>query len=585
MLYILRQTLSSKFNVVIPVLLLICVPLSSVSARSIIEIQDEIEDQESVLDSLENEISSLENDLANNQSKLGSTNSELEQLQLEIESIQKEIEINELQLQLIQDQIALKELEKTQKELQRNISLEENYIDWRSRDVQAYRFLGKSEAIEKNREYESFLIALQQKQILSIFNDLLSLDQLVIEYNDTLEILESQNGELENKKSELEARIAQLNAAVNASYSEIGSLQDQSSNIEKQISLLQEEQKQAYQRERDILENDDGSGGGDVTQGEWYFYGSGRDLYQGHGVGLSQWGAHGMGANGFSYQEILTFYYTGTQISGGRNDTISVQGYGSMDLNAYAAGLGEVPDKACGTSEQASDNPSKYVVDSPSTQWDCWPEESIKAQVVAAKTYALWYTSVYGSICTTAVCQVYSGGTGKQWAADETQGQVVTSGGIPIEAVYSSDNSQGYGTADNDTIWQSFSGYGNPYSYLRAVNDSGYATQTQWTLWAYQTNGFTANDIDNLLSYIANSPNYSSSIRSEAQSIINQIGSVASLGFERDGSLRVKRVVVTGANGQSRTIGGWWFKNVWNSWTFDRGSNDYIYSQTFFLGE
>ncbi len=34
----------------------------------------------------------------------------------------------------------------------------------------------------------------------------------------------------------------------------------------------------------------------------------------GHGVGLSQWGAHEMAARGYSYREILTFYYTDVQI-------------------------------------------------------------------------------------------------------------------------------------------------------------------------------------------------------------------------------------------------------------------------------
>ena len=34
----------------------------------------------------------------------------------------------------------------------------------------------------------------------------------------------------------------------------------------------------------------------------------------GHGVGLSQWGAHEMASRGYSYREILTFYYTDVQI-------------------------------------------------------------------------------------------------------------------------------------------------------------------------------------------------------------------------------------------------------------------------------
>lgn len=585
MSFTLPQIQNSKFKVFLIVLLVLVVPITSVSARSITDIQEEIDSQQQSLNELENEINGLKTDLSNQQAQLGSASSELENLQVEISSIQKEISINELELQLISDQIKLKQLEKSQKEISRNINLEIGYLDWRVQDVQAYSFLGKSKDLEKNREYDSFLIDEQQKQITELFKELLTLDLLVDEYNQKLVELEEKNKELDSKKLELEKRLAEINSIIYSSYSQLGSLQDHSSNIQKQISQLQEEQKLAFEREKEILENDPGGGGGDISEGQWYFYGTGRDLYQGHGVGLSQWGAHGLAKNGYSYSDILTFYYAGTQISSGINSNINVQGYGNMSLDTYAAGLGEVPDKACGSSEQVSQNPAKYVVDNPSTSWDCWPEEAIKAQVVAAKAYAYWYNSVYGSICTSASCQVYVGGNAKAWAATETAGMVVTYSGTPIEAVYSSDNSQGYGTADNDTIWQNFSGNGTAYAYLRAANDSGLATQTQWTNWAYQTNGFGATDIDSLLNYIANSANYSASIRNEAQSIINQIGNVSTINFVRDPSLRVKKVVLVGTNGQTREMGGWWFKNTWNSWSYDTGRLDYIYSQTFFLSQ
>ena len=36
----------------------------------------------------------------------------------------------------------------------------------------------------------------------------------------------------------------------------------------------------------------------------------------GHSVGMSQWGAYGMAQQGFDYEEILKFYFTGIQIAG-----------------------------------------------------------------------------------------------------------------------------------------------------------------------------------------------------------------------------------------------------------------------------
>jgi stage II sporulation protein D len=34
----------------------------------------------------------------------------------------------------------------------------------------------------------------------------------------------------------------------------------------------------------------------------------------GHGVGMSQWGAYGMAKQGYSYREILNYYYSNVQI-------------------------------------------------------------------------------------------------------------------------------------------------------------------------------------------------------------------------------------------------------------------------------
>lgn len=48
----------------------------------------------------------------------------------------------------------------------------------------------------------------------------------------------------------------------------------------------------------------------DTATGEMTFTSSGY----GHGVGLSQYGADGMAKEGFTYKEILTHYYTGTEV-------------------------------------------------------------------------------------------------------------------------------------------------------------------------------------------------------------------------------------------------------------------------------
>jgi len=56
-------------------------------------------------------------------------------------------------------------------------------------------------------------------------------------------------------------------------------------------------------------------------QGDTYVF-SGRGF--GHGVGMSQWGAHEMASRGHSYQEILSFYYDGARIRSVESGTFSL---------------------------------------------------------------------------------------------------------------------------------------------------------------------------------------------------------------------------------------------------------------------
>ena len=44
----------------------------------------------------------------------------------------------------------------------------------------------------------------------------------------------------------------------------------------------------------------------------------------GHGIGMSQYGAYGMAQQGSSYRDILTHYYTGTEISRADTQTVRV---------------------------------------------------------------------------------------------------------------------------------------------------------------------------------------------------------------------------------------------------------------------
>lgn len=556
-------------------------------SQSVEEIEKEIAQQEEKLSNTQKEIDSLENQLTNASKKLESASDGLPKIEAELKELETQLEINKKTLQLLEEANQLKEIEKKRLEALQEKSIKDVYKIWKIEENK-YGALFESRTDYKRAEfYGRVIFGVGNEMVDGISAELDELESEIGNSEQIVSELEKQNEELESKKTELKNEIQRLNSVIANGQGSIAGLKTRQESLQNTITNLLAEQKEAASREAEILNNTPNNpGNGGDGSGDLYFTGRGRDLYQGHGVGMSQWGAYGAGLSGWSAEQILSFYYKSTNIQT-RAANISVQGYGTMSADKYVAGLGEVPDRACGTAAQAAERPDKYVQDNPNTVWDCWPEEAIKAQVIAARSYAINYG---GTICTTAACQVYTGGTAKQWAADETSNLVIvstgsTDNGQVIEALYSSDNSQGSGTANNDTIFQNFQGNGTPYSYLRAANDSSFATKTSWTNWTYQTGTYSYQSIWNMFDFIANNPasGASSSMKSNIRSMISGANGVKSISFERDPSARVKKVWVTFDNNVVKSIGGWWFKNAWNNWAYDTGTYDYIYSQTFYL--
>ena len=156
-----------------------------------------------------------------------------------------------------------------------------------------------------------------------------------------------------------------------------------------------------------------------------------------HRNGMSQYGAKARAEAGQSAEEILAAYYPGTTLKKDYSamSNISVDGYGSMSFeDSYLQSIYEVP---------AS-----------------WPLETLKAQAVAARTYAIRYTSNGSkSICTTESCQVFKNTKkGGDWekAVNETRGWVlVDNDNNPVSTQYASThggytNTRGWDTTDNN---------------------------------------------------------------------------------------------------------------------------------------
>ncbi len=142
-----------------------------------------------------------------------------------------------------------------------------------------------------------------------------------------------------------------------------------------------------------------------------------------HFKGMSQYGAYGRAKQGQNYETILKAYYgNGIEIKDHNPDAqIVVEGYGSFSLEEYA----------------------KRIYEMPGSWGDEGGMEALKAQAIAARSYAL---ARGGTICATEACQVFKPSPkGGRWeeAVNATRGKVVYANGSPFSTWYAS-TSGGY---------------------------------------------------------------------------------------------------------------------------------------------
>lgn len=182
-----------------------------------------------------------------------------------------------------------------------------------------------------------------------------------------------------------------------------------------------------------------------------------------HRKGMSQYGARGRAQNGQDYKTILKAYYGKEPVSKDTGGDINVTGFGSMNFeDKYLMGIAEMP--------------------------STWSAEALKAQAVAARTYAYRYKAQGSSICTTEACQVYSdskaNNTPAAWrqAVNDTRGQVLED----VVTYYASTHG---GFAD-PIGWDTTDGSGGSSFIDKAYDKIG---GSPWLYKAWYTQGYSVN--------------------------------------------------------------------------------------------
>jgi len=410
-------------------------------------------------------------DLLNVQKKIDAKNRQYSQTQAEIESIKEQIDALSSSVYTTQAQAdeANKKVDKIRKEL---AAVEEDLAAKRDelasainiRDHQVrylYKHPGNSalELFATSDGFENFSQMLGlQKRIVGTSKDLIALiNEEVAQVQKARDEVAVVTEELEKVATDISSQLASLQGQLYYQSNQQGFLTSQLSQTQTDLKNLTSQQKKliaaklaAAGRRQTVgdapLASEPLPNPGFSPAYVFLTYG-----YP-HRVGMNQYGAYGRALAGQGYKTILKAYYSGVSVGAYPVPSkIKVSGYGSISFEGnYLRGISEMPRS--------------------------WHMEALKAQAVAARTYALNWLQANpgGAICTTQSCQVYnassancSGTYNKRWcdAVSATKGVVITYGGSPISAWYSS-TAGGY-TLSSQEVW------GSARAYAKGIKDFG----------------------------------------------------------------------------------------------------------------
>ena len=180
-----------------------------------------------------------------------------------------------------------------------------------------------------------------------------------------------------------------------------------------------------------------------------------------HRKGMSQYGARGRAEDGQSYKQILSKYYGKEPVGKDTGGDINVSGFGAMNFEErYLMGIAEMP--------------------------STWNMEALKAQAVAARTYAYRFKQNGQEICTTESCQVFSSSKAdsppEAWrtAVQATKGEV-----IEDVVTYYSSTTGGFLTTSG---WDTTDGAGGTNFTDKAYEKKG---GSPWLYKAWYTQGYS----------------------------------------------------------------------------------------------
>lgn len=394
---------------------------------------------------LESEINKLSQEVSIRSEANEKNADEMRRLQAKVRGLQAQI--SDAEKEMFQLEISLEAREEAAAIQYQVLSVKtrEFYKNLRGRSVLAFLFssLGAGQ-ISRELAYRSQTQDQDRQIILQIYREILGIEKDKVDLEARKTYLSGLSGQLDIQAKFLEGEVAGVSAYIGSLEGKIAVLSA------KQQEVLGLKSGTFQTTVGDVPLADDPNSRPDYNPGfspAFAAFSFGAPHYK----GMSQYGALGRAKSGQGAEEILRAYYGGgieLKKDYDVNKEIGVAGYGRMSIETYVKRIYEVPNS-----------------------WgDQGGMEALKAQAVAARSYALAWTreGTGGNICTDQGCQVYKnsdkGGNWEQ-AVNDTRGWVLMKDGKVISSWYASTSG----------------GYQESYDALNYLHDgSSYNTPAFW---------------------------------------------------------------------------------------------------------
>jgi peptidoglycan hydrolase CwlO-like protein len=403
---------------------------------------------------LQSEISKLSEEVSV-RSKANEKNAdEMRDLQAKVKSLQSQVGQAEMELGTLEGNLTDREEDAVVQYKVLSIKTREFYKNLRGRSLLSFLFSSlEAGQISRDLAYRSLSQDQDRQIILQISKEIIEIESDKVGLEERKDYLAGLSLQLDKQAKFLEGEVAGVSKYIGSLEGKIAALSA------KQQSILSEKTGTFQTTVGDVPLADDPNSRPDYNPGfspAFAAFSFGAPHYK----GMSQYGAFGRAKSGQSAEDILRAYYGGgIEIRGvDVNTQIVVDGYGSYSIDEYA----------------------KRIYEMPASWGDNGGMEALKAQAIAARSYAL---ARGGSICATEACQVFKPGPkGGNWekAVNETSGKVVYANGLPFSTWYAS-TSGGY--------QESYSSNGHSTPGFWDTANGGNNGRDGWTSQAYEKIG------------------------------------------------------------------------------------------------